>query len=284
MKKLIVTLVAALFAGATFAQAAPATPATPAQPAAPAAQPAPAAKAETKAETKAEKPAADTTKKSEVGQEEVHHEQVDDDDEGGHEQARRKARVEVSGVRARQVEAGTVLPFFAPGKVPASLSHRPSTNAMRARLRLATLLAFVAFTFFASTPGPLRAQSRAQPTLATVKLTAGIHVITAEARHHQPDAHGRPDAPRTTGSEPRHAVRVRGQGAAVLLDAQHTGAIDDCLHRGRRHDPPARRHGAEKRGQPLLAEAGALRTRDGAGLVRQARHCAGREGLGTARP
>ena len=57
MKKLIAMLVAALFAGATFAQATPATPAQPATPAAPAA---PAAKAE----PKAEKPAADTTKKA----------------------------------------------------------------------------------------------------------------------------------------------------------------------------------------------------------------------------
>src|SRR5512134_3658277 len=43
------------------------------------------------------------------------------------------------------------------------------------------LLAAVALIFFASTSGPAGAQARAQPTLPTVKLTAGIHVITAEA-------------------------------------------------------------------------------------------------------
>ncbi|HET9024714.1 MAG TPA: DUF192 domain-containing protein [Burkholderiaceae bacterium] len=52
---------------------------------------------------------------------------------------------------------------------------------MRAPLRLATLFAFVAFTFFATMSGTLRAQARAQPTLPAVKLTAGIHVISAEA-------------------------------------------------------------------------------------------------------
>jgi uncharacterized membrane protein (UPF0127 family) len=52
---------------------------------------------------------------------------------------------------------------------------------MRAPLRLAAQFAVVALAIIASLPGPLRAQARAQPTLPTVKLTAGIHVITAEA-------------------------------------------------------------------------------------------------------
>jgi uncharacterized membrane protein (UPF0127 family) len=43
------------------------------------------------------------------------------------------------------------------------------------------LFAAAAFALFANTPGPVGAQARAQPTLPTVKLTAGIHVITAEA-------------------------------------------------------------------------------------------------------
>ena len=46
--------------------------------------------------------------------------------------------------------------------------------------RLSALLAAVAFAIIASVPGTLRAQARAQPALPTVKLTAGIHVITAE--------------------------------------------------------------------------------------------------------
>ena len=52
---------------------------------------------------------------------------------------------------------------------------------MRAPLRLAARFAVVALAIIAGLPGPLRAQARAQPTLPTVKLTAGIHVITAEA-------------------------------------------------------------------------------------------------------
>jgi len=52
---------------------------------------------------------------------------------------------------------------------------------MRAPLHLAALLAAVAFAIIASMPSPLRAQASAQPTLPTLKLTAGIHVITAEA-------------------------------------------------------------------------------------------------------
>jgi len=52
---------------------------------------------------------------------------------------------------------------------------------MPAPLRLSALLAAVAFATIASVPGTLRAQARAQPALPTVKLTAGIHVITAEA-------------------------------------------------------------------------------------------------------
>jgi len=52
---------------------------------------------------------------------------------------------------------------------------------MHHALRPAALFAAAAFAFFASPPGPAGAQARAQPTLPTVKLTAGIHVITAEA-------------------------------------------------------------------------------------------------------
>jgi len=52
---------------------------------------------------------------------------------------------------------------------------------MHHALRPAALFAAAAFAFFASTPGPANAQARAQPALPTVKLTAGIHVITAEA-------------------------------------------------------------------------------------------------------
>lgn len=51
---------------------------------------------------------------------------------------------------------------------------------MRALPSLPALLA-TAFLFVAGAAGPAQAQSRAQPTLSTVKLTAGIHVITAEA-------------------------------------------------------------------------------------------------------
>jgi hypothetical protein len=48
-------------------------------------------------------------------------------------------------------------------------------------LQPAALLAAAAFALLASTPGAASAQARAQPPLPTVKLTAGIHVITAEA-------------------------------------------------------------------------------------------------------
>ena len=50
-------------------------------------------------------------------------------------------------------------------------------------MRLLSTLSVLAVTalFAAATPGPARAQSRAQPTLPTLKITAGIHVITAEA-------------------------------------------------------------------------------------------------------
>ena len=52
---------------------------------------------------------------------------------------------------------------------------------MRAPLRLAALFAVSACVVIASLSSTVRAQSAAQPPLATVKLTAGIHVITAEA-------------------------------------------------------------------------------------------------------
>ena len=51
---------------------------------------------------------------------------------------------------------------------------------MTALLRFPAVLA-AALLFVAGVPDPADAQSRAQPTLATVKLTAGFHVITAEA-------------------------------------------------------------------------------------------------------
>jgi hypothetical protein len=51
---------------------------------------------------------------------------------------------------------------------------------MRALYSLAVLLA-AALLLVAGGTLPAQAQSRAQPTLPTVKLTAGIHVITAEA-------------------------------------------------------------------------------------------------------
>ena len=47
--------------------------------------------------------------------------------------------------------------------------------------RPAVLLAAAALAILSSTSDPAVAQARAQPTLPTVKLTAGIHVITAEA-------------------------------------------------------------------------------------------------------
>ena len=52
---------------------------------------------------------------------------------------------------------------------------------MRASFRLPTLLAAAAIALLAGAAGPGQAQSRAQAPLPTVKLTAGIHVITAEA-------------------------------------------------------------------------------------------------------
>lgn len=54
-------------------------------------------------------------------------------------------------------------------------------HAMHHALRPAVLLAAAAFALLASMSGPAAAQARAQPALPTVKLTAGIHVITAEA-------------------------------------------------------------------------------------------------------
>jgi len=54
-------------------------------------------------------------------------------------------------------------------------------HAMHHALRPAVLLAAAALALLASMSGPAAAQARAQPALPTVKLTAGIHVITAEA-------------------------------------------------------------------------------------------------------
>src|SRR5512140_1028920 len=51
---------------------------------------------------------------------------------------------------------------------------------MRA-FRLPALVAVAAFVLLWLDGSPAEAQSRAQPELPTVKLTAGIHVITAEA-------------------------------------------------------------------------------------------------------
>lgn len=53
-------------------------------------------------------------------------------------------------------------------------------HATHNAFRPAVLLAAAALAFLASTSLPAGAQARAQPTLPTVKLTAGIHVITAE--------------------------------------------------------------------------------------------------------
>lgn len=53
---------------------------------------------------------------------------------------------------------------------------------MRSSFRLQTLCAAAAaLVLTAALAGPALAQSKAQPTLPAVKLTAGIHVITAEA-------------------------------------------------------------------------------------------------------
>jgi len=52
---------------------------------------------------------------------------------------------------------------------------------MHLSFRPAVLFAAAALALLASTSDPAGAQARAQPTLPTVKLTAGIHVITAEA-------------------------------------------------------------------------------------------------------
>jgi len=53
-------------------------------------------------------------------------------------------------------------------------------HAMHNALRPTVLLAAAALALLASTCGPAGAQARAQPTLPAAKLTAGIHVITAE--------------------------------------------------------------------------------------------------------
>jgi len=51
---------------------------------------------------------------------------------------------------------------------------------MRVLLRLPTLLAAATLALLLGTASAASAQSLPQPTLATVKLNAGIHVITAE--------------------------------------------------------------------------------------------------------
>jgi len=51
---------------------------------------------------------------------------------------------------------------------------------MRVAFRLQTLLAAATLALFMGMAGAASAQSRPQPTLPTVKLNAGIHVITAE--------------------------------------------------------------------------------------------------------
>jgi uncharacterized membrane protein (UPF0127 family) len=53
-------------------------------------------------------------------------------------------------------------------------------HAMHNAFRPAALLAAAALALLAYTSGPAGAQTRAQPALPAVKLTAGIHVITAE--------------------------------------------------------------------------------------------------------
>lgn len=52
---------------------------------------------------------------------------------------------------------------------------------MRVPFHFAARLVVAAFLLLAGAASAAHAQSRAQPTLPTVKLTAGIHVITAEA-------------------------------------------------------------------------------------------------------
>lgn len=52
---------------------------------------------------------------------------------------------------------------------------------MRVSLHLSALLAAAVFSLAFGAASQAGAQSRAQPTLPAVKLTAGIHVITAEA-------------------------------------------------------------------------------------------------------
>ena len=52
---------------------------------------------------------------------------------------------------------------------------------MRVSFHLSALLAAAVFSLLIGATSHVGAQSRAQPTLPAVKLTAGIHVITAEA-------------------------------------------------------------------------------------------------------
>jgi hypothetical protein len=52
---------------------------------------------------------------------------------------------------------------------------------MRTSFHLPALLTAAMFSLMIGAPSRVGAQSSAQPTLPTVKLTAGIHVITAEA-------------------------------------------------------------------------------------------------------
>lgn len=52
---------------------------------------------------------------------------------------------------------------------------------MRVSFHLSALLAAAVFSLTIGAASQVGAQSRAQPTLPAVKLTAGIHVITAEA-------------------------------------------------------------------------------------------------------
>jgi uncharacterized protein len=65
--------------------------------------------------------------------------------------------------------------------IQSGLVRPPVVNASMRALSSLTVLLTTAFLVVAGATGPTRAQSRAQPTLPTVKLTAGIHVITAEA-------------------------------------------------------------------------------------------------------
>ena len=212
-----------------------------------------------------------------LGHGHLDHEETDDD-EGGPEQA----RVEVSGIPSAG-KAGTVLPLFlrpvkSRPRYPTAFDERharPTPPCDPAGL--------CRFHVLRERVGPTAGTVESPAPAAGREADSGNPRDHGRSRHDQSVANDRPDAPRPAGAN--HGMLFVFEDKAqqcfwmrnTIVPLTIAFIDDDGTH------PATRGHGAAQRGQPLLPAAGALRAGDGAGLVRQARNCAGREGWRTAR-